>query len=151
MEDEPSPPGTQPSASAPALLAGVPAAAGATAAACGTACAGACAPGVLGLLGLSGSSAALSWVGWLRPVLLAVSVAALAVAFRRAYRRPAGSRVTFLESRGFVWLMALVSLTLFGLPLRSHLSGATPGQPCDLPCPTQKAGAASARTPCDPP
>src|SRR5688500_8281745 len=70
------------SAYAPAMVACLPGAAVAVAATCGTACAGACAPPVLGLLGLSGGSAALgSWSPWLRPMLFAVSLAALGLAF----------------------------------------------------------------------
>jgi hypothetical protein len=122
------------SSAAPALIAGLPGVAGATAATCGAACAGACAPGLLGLLGVSSSSAALSWFVGLRPIFIAISLVALAIAFRRAYRRPPDSGRSFLESRSFVWLMALVSLALFGLPLRSSGAGSQPSIPCDRPC-----------------
>ena len=128
----------------PALVAGIPGAAGAVAATCGTACAGACAPPLLGLLGLSGSSAALGAVGgWLRPVLFAVSMVALGLAFRRAYRRAPSSTGAargsgrFRDSRGFVWLMALVCLALFGLPYLSQAAPTGDDPPCDVPCPGQ--------------
>jgi hypothetical protein len=140
------------SSSAPASLAVIPSAAGAAAATCGAACAGACTSPLLGLLGLSTSSAALtSWSAWLRPLFLVISVGALAVAFYRAYRRPRvpAGRPAFIESRRFVWLMALVCLAMFGLPLATQASGGNAASPCARPCPINGGHARSA-VPCDP-
>jgi hypothetical protein len=125
-------------ATAPAILAGVPGVAGAALVTCGTACAGACAPPILGLLGLSSSGAALlSWMGWLRPAFFAVSAISLGVAFHRAYRRsPGATRATpFVASRGFVWLMAAVTLALFALPYAAPAAQQeTTPSPCTTPC-----------------
>jgi hypothetical protein len=122
------------------VLAGLPGAASAAAATCGTACAGACAPPLLGLLGISGSSAVLvAWMAPFRPLFIGISVAALGIAFFRAYRRPpAAPAPRFIESRKFVWLMAFVCAALFGLPIgkRPLASAARPpcnSQPCPLP------------------
>jgi hypothetical protein len=144
------------SSSAPASLAVIPGAAGAAAATCGAACAGACTSPLFGLLGVSTSSAALtSWSAWLRPLFLAISVGALALAFYRAYRRPRvpagvpGRRPAFVESRRFVWLMAVVCLAMFGLPLATQASGGNASSPCARPCPINGAHARSAM-PCAP-
>jgi hypothetical protein len=141
--------------SAPVSLVAIPSAAGAAAATCGVACAGACTSPFLGLLGISTSSAALtSWSAWLRPLFLAISLGSLALAFYRAYRRPRvpsavpGRRPAFIESRGFVWLMTLVCLAMFGLPLATQASGGATSSPCARPCPVKGAPAGSTK-PCD--
>jgi hypothetical protein len=134
---------------APAALAGLPGAASVAAVTCGTTCAGACAPSVLGLLGLSGSAALVSWTAWLRPIFLVVMVGSLTIAFFRAYRRPrTGQR--FLESRTFVWVMAVVSLGLVALPYGTGAAAGGAAPPCDRPCPASR-GSAAAGSPCPPP
>jgi hypothetical protein len=126
-----------------AVLAGLPSAASAATATCGTACAGACAPPVLGLLGVSGSSAVLvSWMAWLRPIFIVISLASLAVAFHRAYRHPPRNSARFVESRKFVWLMAIVSIGLLALPYSRGSATAT-SAPCAQPCPPRNSSAAA--------
>jgi hypothetical protein len=148
VTDEASPPPS--SSRTPAVLAAIPGAASAAAATCGTACAGACAPSVLGLLGLSGSAALGSWTAGLRPVFLAVAAASLGLAFFRAYRRPrAGQR--FVESRTFVWVMAVVCLALVGLPHATRAAAGNAATPCEQPCPVKNLpGATQAGPPCPP-
>jgi hypothetical protein len=141
----------RPDASTPALLSGVPGVAGAALATCGSACAGACAPSLLGVLGLSGSGAVLSWVGWLRPVFILVSAVSLGLAFYRAYRRSpppsSGGPRRFVQSRRFVWMMTAVTLCLFALPYGVRiLHAAPPPSPCAKPCPYPRTGA----SPCNP-
>jgi hypothetical protein len=113
--------------------------ASAAAATCGTACAGACAPSLLGLLGLSGSSALLvTWTERLRPLFLIVSLVALAVAFHRAYRRrPSGGPRRFADSPAFVWLMTAFCALAFAVPYASARRGdtAAAAAPCAQPCP----------------
>ena len=139
------------SSSALASLVAVPSAAGAAAATCGGACAGACTSPFLGLLGISTSSAALtSWSASLRPLFLVACIGSLALAFYRAYRRlrVPGGRAAFVESRGFVWLMTLVCVAMFGLPLATQASGGQEASPCARPCPLPGAHP-GAPSPCD--
>jgi hypothetical protein len=147
MADE-TPPSRSGSPYAPAALAGIPGAASVAAATCGTACAGACAPSLLGLLGLSGSAALASWTTWLRPIFLAITVGSLALAFFRAYRRPRlGQR--FVESRVFVWVMAVLCLGLVGLPYGTGVAAGGDAPPCARPCPPEStAGGAPSAPPC---
>jgi hypothetical protein len=141
------------SATTPALLAGVPGVAGATLATCGAACAGACASPFLGFIGLSSSGAAvLSWAGWLRPLFFLVSAVSVGIAFHRVYRRGPGHpgrSSRFIDSRGFVWLMAVVTLALFALPPGSALLQAAPHAPCPRPC--SKADCPARTNPRNPP
>lgn len=80
---------------------------------------------LLALLGTAGSAASmLSWVAPMRPFLLAATAIVLGIAFYRAYR-PATKDACgcaedtpkgLMQSKGFLWVIAIVSVGLSAFP-----------------------------------
>ncbi len=114
--------------------------------ACGVACfAGGCCGGtaLFGLIGLSGST--LTFMERLTPVFLAMTVLSLGFGFYNAYKPKAvdcctpaaeGSsapccvtekRTPFLQSKSFLWIVAVFCVVMWGYPLLTGSSQAGPG------------------------
>ena len=78
--------------------------------------------------GISGAASSLSWVEPLRPYLIALTVIILGLAFFKAYKPEAKDecgcapgRKPFLQSKGFLWTITIVSALLMSFPYYSHL------------------------------
>ena len=77
--------------------------------------------------GISGAAGNLSWVEPLRPYLIALTIIILGFAFYNAYRPEAKDecgcapgKKPFLQSKGFLWTITLVSALLMSFPYYSH-------------------------------
>jgi len=80
--------------------------------------------------GVSGAAATFSWIEPARPYLIGVSALALSLAFYQAYKpKPAvddcgceiPEKKSFLNSKGFLWAITVVSILMFSFPYYSHI------------------------------
>ena len=78
--------------------------------------------------GISGAASSLSWIEPLRPYLIALTVMILGFAFYKAYKPEAKDecgcapgKKPFLQSKGFLWTITIVSALLMSFPYYSRL------------------------------
>jgi copper chaperone CopZ len=90
-----------------------------------------CITPILALLaGIGGIASAFSWLEPLRPILIGTTVLLLVFAFYRAYKpknkntdcacENDSKKENFINSKGFLWIVALVSILLLTFPYYSH-------------------------------
>lgn len=78
--------------------------------------------------GVAGAASAFSWIEPVRPFLIGISVVALGLAFYQAYKPVAvddcncevPEKRKFLNSKGFLWMITILSFFMFSFPYYSN-------------------------------